>query len=107
MSSNKSIVYDLSANVNNNEQFRRILTTTKRSQLVMMTLQPKQEIGLETHDGDQFIYIQEGNGTLIMNNDTYKIYPGVGFIIPSGTRHNVISDNNKLKLFTIYAPPEH
>lgn len=103
-----STIFDLKSTVTLNDRFRYVLETTDKSQLAMMHLQPGQEIGRETHDGDQFIYIESGKGLAILNGKSFNLFPGVGFIIPAGTEHNIIASiDGPLKLFTIYAPPEH
>ena len=93
-----------------NNYFREVLYTTKRSQLVIMTLQPGEEIGMEHHDGhDQFIRVEEGEGVAILNGEKHQLEDGVAVVIPAGTEHNVIntSSSGKLRLYTLYTPPEH
>ncbi|NLE07064.1 MAG: cupin domain-containing protein [Parcubacteria group bacterium] len=93
-----------------NENFRKVLNTTDKSQLVVMSLLPGEDIGNEMHDDvDQFIRIEQGSGKLILNNnEEYDIEDDYAFIIPAGTWHNVINTgNNHMKLYTIYTPPEH
>jgi mannose-6-phosphate isomerase-like protein (cupin superfamily) len=92
-----------------NQDFRRVLYTAPNSQLVLMTLQPGEEIGAETHELDQFIRIEAGRGTAQLNGKDYPIQDGTALIIPAGTRHNVINTGHEeaLRLYTIYSPPEH
>ena len=93
-----------------NTDFRRVLYTGKNSQLVLMCLQPGEEIGAEVHpDRDQFFRFESGEGMVIIDASKYSVHDGVGIIVPAGARHNVIntSDRNELKLYTIYSPPEH
>lgn len=93
-----------------NENFRQVLFTGKNMQLVLMTLQPQEEIGLETHDGhDQFFRFEAGFGKVVINDDEYEVKDGDAVIVPAGAQHNVIntSETETLKLYTIYAPPEH
>jgi mannose-6-phosphate isomerase-like protein (cupin superfamily) len=93
-----------------NNDFRRVLYTGKYSQLVLMTLKPGEEIGIETHDTiDQFFRFEEGEGKVIIDGNEYKVIDGDAAIVPSGSRHNVIntSKTKQLKLYTIYSPPEH
>ncbi len=93
-----------------NENFRKVLNTTDKSQLVVMSLLPGEDIGNEVHENiDQFIRIEQGSGKLILNNDEeYDIEDDYAFIIPAGTWHNVINTgDNNMKLYTIYTPPEH
>jgi mannose-6-phosphate isomerase-like protein (cupin superfamily) len=101
-------IFDLTQSVQLNQAYRRVIATTSHSQLVLMTLQPNQEIGLETHDGDQFICIKVGKGIAVLNGNRYELRPGVGILIPEGTEHNIINGpEGPMKLFTLYTPPEH
>ncbi|HET6630474.1 MAG TPA: cupin domain-containing protein [Woeseiaceae bacterium] len=93
-----------------NEDYRRVLFTGPHMQLVLMTLQAGEEIGLETHDEhDQFIRIEAGSGVVRLNDQEHELADGVTVVIPAGTRHNVVntSKNEALRLYTIYSPPEH
>ena len=93
-----------------NNNFREVLYTTKRSQLVIMTLQAGEEIGTEHHDGhDQFIRVEEGEGVAILNGEKHQLEDGVAVVIPAGTEHNVIntSSTSPLRLYSLYMPPEH
>jgi len=90
--------------------FREVLYTTQRSQLVIMTLQPGDEIGLEKHEGhDQFIRVEAGTGVAILDGERHTLEDGVAVVIPAGTEHNVIntSDSEPMRLYTLYTPPEH
>jgi mannose-6-phosphate isomerase-like protein (cupin superfamily) len=90
--------------------FREVLYTTARSQLVIMTLQPGEEIGLEKHEGhDQFIRVEAGLGVAILDGEKHPLEDGVAVVIPAGTEHNVIntSDSEPMRLYTLYTPPEH
>jgi mannose-6-phosphate isomerase-like protein (cupin superfamily) len=90
--------------------FREVLYTTERSQLVIMTLQPGEEIGLEHHTGhDQFIRVEEGEGIAILDGEKHALEDGVAVVIPAGTEHNVINTSSSaaLRLYTLYTPPEH
>jgi len=93
----------------NNQNFRKVLYTSKYSQLVLMSLKPKEEIGMETHGVDQFFRIEEGNGEVILNGEKHPIKSGSAMVIPAGTKHNVIntSKTEALKIYTIYSPPHH
>jgi len=96
--------------VKNNENFRKVLYTGKHSQLVLMTLQPNEEIGMETHlDNDQFFRFEEGEGKAIIDGNEYKLIAEDVIIIPAGAEHNIIntSDSAPLKLYTIYSPAHH
>ncbi len=93
-----------------NTDFRRVLYTGKYSQLVLMCLKPKEEIGMETHDTvDQFFRFEEGEGLVFIDNAKYEVKDGSAVIVPSGAKHNVVNTSAKkpLKLYTIYSPPEH
>ena len=91
-----------------NENFRKVLRTTKNMQLVLMSLNVNEEIGEETHNVDQFIRIERGEARSILNGMETILKDDDIIIIPAGTRHNIINiGNDKLKLYTIYATPEH
>jgi mannose-6-phosphate isomerase-like protein (cupin superfamily) len=90
--------------------FREVLYTTPRSQLVIMTLQAGEEIGMEHHTGhDQFIRVEQGEGVAILDGEKHALQDGVAVVIPAGTEHNVIntSTTSALRLYTLYTPPEH
>ena len=93
-----------------NDNFREVLYTTKRSQLVLMTLKAGEEIGMEHHTGhDQFIRVEEGEGVAILDGERHELTDGVAVVIPAGTEHNVINTSTvaSLRLYTLYTPPEH
>lgn len=93
-----------------NEYFRAVLHTAPNSQLVVMSLLPNEDIGVEIHDdGDQFIRIESGEGKAIVDGQEYILADGSAVIIPAGAEHNITntSGENKLKLYTIYSPPHH
>lgn len=93
-----------------NDNFRQVLYTSKNLQLVLMTLKPKEEIGLETHMGnDQFFRVESGRGKCIINDAEYDIFDGIAIVVPSSAHHNIInlSETEDLKLYTIYTPPHH
>ncbi|MDP3994192.1 MAG: cupin domain-containing protein [Candidatus Doudnabacteria bacterium] len=92
-----------------NENFRKVLYTAKHSQLVVMSLKPGEEIGEEIHDLDQFLRIESGNGRAVLDGKETPISDGTAIIVPAGTRHNIIntSSSDRLKLYTIYSPPNH
>ena len=93
----------------NNSNFRRVLYTTKNSQLVLMSLKPKEEIGSEVHQLDQFIRIEKGQGKSVLNGQEYNISGGFAVVVPAGTEHNIIntSETEDMKLYTVYSPPNH
>ncbi len=93
-----------------NEYFREVLFTAPHSQLVVMTLQPGEEIGLERHDDiDQFIRVEAGTGEALLDGQKHPLADGVAIVIPAGTAHNVTntSKSEPLRLYTLYTPPEH
>lgn len=92
-----------------NSDFRHVLYTGKYSQLVLMSLLPGEEIGAEVHEThDQFFRFEAGKGLVAINSAKYKVKDGDCIIVPAGARHNVTNTGKtKLKLYTIYSPPEH
>ena len=101
---------DIEARTLENEKFREVLYTAKNSQLVVMTLRPGEEIGLEKHEGhDQFIRVEAGEGVAILDGERHALADGVAVVIPAGTEHNVINTSTSvpMQLYTIYSPPEH
>ena len=94
----------------NNNYFRQVLFTGKYSQLVVMSLLPNEEIGLEVHPTtDQFFRVESGEGKVVMNSEENLIKDGMAIVVPAGTQHNVINTSavNPLKLYTIYSPGQH
>jgi mannose-6-phosphate isomerase-like protein (cupin superfamily) len=92
-----------------NDNFRKVLNTAQHSQLVVMSLLPGEEIGTEVHDLDQFIRFESGRGKVILDGKEYEVEDDWAVVIPAGVEHNVIntSDSEKMKLYSIYSPPEH
>lgn len=93
-----------------NDCFREVLYTTSHSQLVVMSLSPNEEIGMEIHAMvDQFIRIEEGKGKAILNGEEHTIADGIALMVPAGTPHNIVntSSEKKLKLYTVYSPAHH
>ena len=93
-----------------NSNFREVLYTAPNLQLVVMTLKPGEEIGMETHEhGDQFFRVEAGEGEAILDGETHKLYDGAIVIIPEKVEHNIVntSADKALKVYTIYTPPEH
>ena len=87
-----------------------MLYTGKHSQLVLMSLAPGEEIGMEAHPHlDQFFRFEKGEGKVFIDGSEYKVKDGSGVIVPAGAKHNVVNTSKKeaLKLYTIYSPPEH
>lgn len=92
-----------------NTDFRRVLYSGTKLQLVLMSLEPGTEIGGEIHgDTDQFFRIEEGKGRIVIDGTPHKVGPGDGVVVPAGAHHNVIcTGHDPLKLYTIYGPPHH
>ena len=93
-----------------NENFRKVIYTAKHCQLVLMSLRPREEIGMETHiDNDQFFRFEKGQGKCIIDDNEYLVSDGSAIIVPAGAQHNVInmSATDDLKLYTIYSPANH
>ena len=92
-----------------NEDFRRVLYTGEHLQLVLMTLQPGEEIGEEVHaDRDQFFRIEDGEGIITIDGKENAVEDDIAVIVPAGARHNVRNTGDEpLRLYTIYGPPEH
>ncbi len=92
-----------------NEDFRRVLYTAERSQLVVMSIPVGEDIGEEVHDVDQFIRVEEGEGQSILDGVERELTDGSVVVIPAGVRHNIknTSQSDALKLYTLYSPPHH
>jgi len=93
-----------------NSNFRKVLYTGKHSQLVLMSLGPNEEIGMEVHpDNDQFFRFEKGEGKVVIDGNEYPVSDGSAIVVPAGAQHNVInvSGTEELKLYTIYSPAHH
>ncbi len=93
-----------------NDNFRKVLYTGKHSQLVVMSLKPNEEIGLEVHDdNDQFFRFEHGTGKVIIDKNEYEVKDGDVIVVPSGAQHNVMntSASDFLKFYTMYSPANH
>lgn len=93
-----------------NNNFRKVIYTGQHAQLVLMSLNPNEDIGMEVHPTtDQFLRIEEGEGKVVMNGEEHLIKDGSAIIVLAGTEHNIINTSsvNPLKLYTIYSPPHH
>jgi mannose-6-phosphate isomerase-like protein (cupin superfamily) len=91
-----------------NNEFRRVLYTAKHCQLVVMALKPGEEIGAEVHKLDQFFRVEEGTGEAVLDGIRTKIQAGFAVLVPAGAKHNIINTGAvPLKLYTLYAPPNH
>lgn len=101
-------VGNLGSYARQNTSFRHVLFTARQMQLVVMSLQPGEEIGTEVHEVDQLIYVVEGEGKVVLDGEGATVEKGTVVCVPAGVQHNVIAGKGKaMKLFTLYAPPEH
>ena len=105
----KGFVDDIEKRTEENDDFRRVLYTGKEMQLVLMALKPGEEIGSEVHeDRDQFFRVEAGRGEVVIDGNTSQVQADMAMIVPAGARHNVRNTGDvPLKLYTLYAPPEH
>ena len=91
-----------------NKDFRRVLYTARNCQLVLMTLMPGEEIGLEVHKLDQFFRVEEGTGEAVLDGVRTDISAGFAVLVPAGSQHNIINTGSvSMNLYTLYAPPNH
>lgn len=91
-----------------NENYRKVLYTAKNSQLVLMTIQPGDEIGEEVHELDQFIRIEAGKAQVTLDGVEHRLEDDWAVVIPAGTKHNVVNIGDEpVRLYSIYSPPEH
>lgn len=101
-------VQDIEALAVKNVYFRQVLYTAKHSQLVVMSLKPAEEIGLEVHKLDQFFRVEAGTGEAVLDGHRTAIGPGFAVVVPAGTKHNIVNTGSAtLKLYTLYSPPNH
>jgi mannose-6-phosphate isomerase-like protein (cupin superfamily) len=104
----KGYVKNIESLAKKNSEFRQVLYTAKHSQLVLMALKPKEDIGAEVHKLDQFFRVEEGSGEVVLDGVTTAISAGFAVLVPAGTKHNIINTGNvSMKLYTLYAPPNH
>ncbi|PIT91461.1 cupin domain-containing protein [Candidatus Kaiserbacteria bacterium CG10_big_fil_rev_8_21_14_0_10_49_17] len=105
----KGYIVNIEKETLENTDYRRVLYTAENSQLVLMNLQPGEEIGEEVHTLDQFIRFEQGGAKVVFNKtEEHEVHADFAIIIPAGTYHNVINTGDtELKLYTIYSPPEH
>lgn len=105
----KGFIGDIEDRTEANRNFRQVIYTGPNMQLVLMSLEPGEEIGEEVHeDTDQFFRVEEGQGELVMAGHEHRIESDTGIVVPAGTRHNIRNTGTKpLRLYTIYAPPQH
>ena len=105
----KGFVADIDRLTVANENYRQVLYTGEHLQLVLMTLEPGEEIGEEVHaDRDQFFRVEAGEGEIVINGVSHRVTDGSAMIVPAGARHNLKSTGTEpLRLYTLYGPPEH
>ena len=105
----KGFVDDIEKLTEDNDDFRRVLYTGENMQLVLMALEPGEEIGAEVHeDRDQFFRVEAGRGEVVIDGKAHPVQADMAIIVPAGARHNVRNTGDApLKLYTLYSPPEH
>ena len=105
----KGFVDDIEHLTEENPYFRRVMYTGKNLQLVLMSLEPGEDIGEEVHlDRDQFFRIEEGKGEVWIDDRRAKIEGDFAIVVPAGARHNIRNTGDRpMKLYTVYGPPEH
>lgn len=104
----KGFVQDIESLATRNQDFRRVLYTAKHCQLVVMALQPGEEIGSEIHKLDQFFRVEDGTGEAVLDGVRTAIRAGFAIVVPAGATHNIVNSGSvPLKLYTLYAPPNH
>ena len=105
----KGFVGDIEKLTEENDDFRRVVYTGHNLQLVLMAIQPGEEIGEEVHDDvDQFFRFEEGEGTVEIDGVAHEVEDDDAVIVPAGARHNVINTGSEpLRFYTLYGPPEH
>lgn len=104
----KGYIINIEKATKENTNFRKVLYTGKNSQLVVMSLLPGEEIGMEMHTLDQFLRFEVGTGKAILDGISHDIGAEWAVVIPAGTKHNIINTGTEvMKLYTLYSPPEH
>jgi mannose-6-phosphate isomerase-like protein (cupin superfamily) len=105
----KGYVNNIEKETKENDNFRKVLYTGRNSQLVVMSLKPGEEIGMEVHnDIDQFVRVEQGKGKAILDDVEHDIEDDWAVVVPAGANHNFINTGDgDMKLYTIYSPPEH
>jgi len=106
----KGFVSNIEKDTIENENFRKVLYTAKHCQLVLMSLKPNEEIGMEVHpDNDQFFRFEKGRGKVIIDGNEHEVEDGSAVLVPAGAQHNVVnvSMTESLKIYTIYSPAHH
>lgn len=103
-------VDDIEEKTESNSNFRHVIYTGQHLQLVLMSLRPQEDIGVEVHETtDQFFRFESGEGKVIINSEEHRVSDDMVVIVPAGAQHNIInvSETSELKFYTIYAPPHH
>lgn len=105
----KGLPLNIEELTNTNENFRKVIFTSKNSQLVVMCLKPGEDIGTEVHQIDQFLKVESGTGKTILDGVEHHIEAGYSVSVPAGVEHNIMntSDTEFMKLYTVYSPPNH
>lgn len=104
----KGFVQDIEGLATRNDEFRKVLYTARGCQLVLMALKPQEEIGAEVHKLDQFFRVEAGSGDAVLDGVRTPIRAGFAVLVPAGAKHNIINTGAEpMKLYTIYAPPNH
>lgn len=104
----QGFVHDIEDLAIRNDDFRRVLYTARHCQLVVMALKPQEEIGAEVHKLDQFFRVEAGSGEAVLDGVHTPVKAGFAVLVLAGTTHNIINTGNiPLKLYTLYAPPNH
>jgi mannose-6-phosphate isomerase-like protein (cupin superfamily) len=105
----KAFIADIEDRTEANSDFRHVIYTGPHMQLVLMALEPGEEIGEEVHEGtDQFFRVEDGKGEIWIDGQKTPIESDTGIVIPAGTRHNIRNTGRKpLRMYTLYAPPQH
>lgn len=105
----KGYITNIEKETMENDYFRKVLYTAKSSQLVLMSLEPLQDIGEEVHHLDQFLRVEAGIGRVVLDGVGHEVRDGSAIVVPAGTKHNLIntSVDKPLKLYSVYSPPNH
>jgi mannose-6-phosphate isomerase-like protein (cupin superfamily) len=97
---------DIARHATENTDFRREIITNKHTQVVLMSIEPGDDIGEETHDADQTTFFVAGDGQAVIDGHKTKVGPNHLIVIPKGAKHNIINKGDEpLKLYSVYAPP--
>jgi len=101
-------VADIEALSEANVTFRTVLYTARNCQLVIMALKVGEDIGMEVHKLDQYFRVEQGSGEAVLDGVMTPVSAGFAILVPAGTKHNIVNTGSiPLKLYTLYAPPNH